>query len=111
MLKRLGHSVYLAENGQQAVVMCSEKEYDLIFMDCQMPVMDGYEASSAIKLGDGRNKNTPIIAMTAATMKEDRERCFSSGMDDYICKPVIISKLEETIRSWRYKSTIGWTGI
>jgi len=69
-------------------------------MDCQMPVMDGYVASSTIKNGTSRNSITPIIAMTANAMEGDREKCILSGMDDYLSKPIVMSKLEEILKKW-----------
>ncbi|SPF54543.1 hypothetical protein SBF1_7650001 [Candidatus Desulfosporosinus infrequens] len=97
MLKKLGYSVELAINGEQAVEKCNTKKYDLILMDCQMPVMDGYEATEQIKKSSILNKNTTIIAMTAYAMEGDREKCFTAGMDDYLSKPITMSVLEKKI--------------
>ena len=97
MLKKLGYSVELATNGEQAVEKCNTKKYDLILMDCQMPVMDGYEATEQIKKTSILNKNTTVIAMTAYAMEGDREKCLAAGMDDYLSKPVTMSVLEEKI--------------
>lgn len=88
MLRKLGYSVELAINGQRAVEVCNSKKFDLILMDCQMPVMDGYEATEKIKRLSIYNQNTPVIAMTAHAMEGDREKCFAAGMDDYISKPI-----------------------
>jgi len=100
MLKKLGYSVELATNGKQAVEICNSKKYDLILMDCQMPVMDGYEATDQIRNTSVYNKNTIIIAMTAFTMQGDRERCIIAGMDDYISKPVTMAVLKEKFDSY-----------
>ncbi|WP_372797801.1 response regulator, partial [Pontiella sp.] len=92
MLTKGGYDVDVAENGEVALKKIqSGAEYDLIFMDCQMPRMDGYEASRQIrKLEQDRSEGSriPIIALTANAMQGDREKCLSSGMDDYIPKPV-----------------------
>ena len=97
MLKKLGHSVELAINGKQAVEICNTKKYDLILMDCQMPVMDGYEATDQIRKASVFNKNTTIIAMTAHAMEGDREKCIEAGMDDYISKPITMAIIKDTI--------------
>lgn len=100
MLKKLGYSVELAINGKQAVELCNTKKYNLILMDCQMPVMDGYEATDQIKKTSIFNKDTIIVAMTAHAMEGDREKCISAGMDDYISKPVTMAVLEEKLGSY-----------
>lgn len=100
MLQKLGYRVDLAENGQQAVAMCDARKYDLIFMDCQMPVLDGYEAAPLIKQRERLNRETVIIAMTANAMEGDREKCLAAGMDDYMSKPIILRKLEGVLRRW-----------
>lgn len=90
ILKKLGFDSDLAEDGQKAVEVLSEKDYDLVLMDCQMPVMDGYEATQQIRspASEVRDHHIPIIAMTANAMKGDKEKCLASGMDDYIAKPI-----------------------
>ncbi|SPF43855.1 Signal transduction histidine kinase [Candidatus Desulfosporosinus infrequens] len=100
MLKKLGYSVELAINGEQAVKICNDKKYGLILMDCQMPVMDGYEATDQIKKTSSLNKNTIIIAMTAHAMEGDREKCIAAGMDDYISKPVTMALLEKVLEKY-----------
>jgi len=100
ILKKLGYSVDLAIDGQQAVEMCNLKTYDLILMDCQMPIMDGYEATDQIKKTSKLNRNTTVIAMTAHAMEGDREKCLEAGMDDYISKPVTLAVLEEKLRRY-----------
>lgn len=100
-LTKLGHSVHVAVNGQEAVDAVCDKGYDLIFMDVNMPVMDGLKATSLIKahLKEER-KHTPIIAMTAYAFDEDRERCLSSGMDDYISKPIDLNLTKQLLQKW-----------
>jgi PAS domain S-box-containing protein len=97
MIRKNGWSVECAENGERAVEACKSKKYDIILMDCQMPVMDGYEATARIKSTPGPNMDTPIIAMTANAMEGDREKCLSAGMDDYISKPIKSNQLAECI--------------
>ena len=96
MLQKLGFDVECAENGKQAVERCNSRLYDLLLMDCQMPVMDGYEASRIIRAG-GVNSRTPIVAMTANTLESDIEACLQAGMNDFVTKPVAMKKLEECI--------------
>ncbi len=107
-----GYQADLAENGQQALDAYKEKRYDIILMDVQMPIMDGYAATRAIrdleqkrKLGNlpelaDRPEKMPIIAMTAHTMKGDKEKCLAAGMDDYIAKPIKRQTLLAMIEKW-----------
>ncbi len=101
MLQKLGHTVTIAENGKEAVDRFMEKEFDLILMDGQMPVLDGIEATQAIreyeKKSSRSKKHILIIALTANAMKGDRERFLDSGMDDYITKPIKRKDLDDTI--------------
>jgi len=89
MLKKLGHSVTVANNGLEAIETLEKQEFDLIFMDVQMPEMDGLTATSMIRESEqASGKHIPIVAMTAHAMKGDQERCLEAGMDDYISKPI-----------------------
>jgi len=87
LLEQVALVVDLAENGEMAVRMASEQRYDLILMDMQMPLMNGLDATRAIR-ADGPNRNTPVLAMTANAFSEDRQRCLDAGMNDHIGKPV-----------------------
>ena len=102
MLSKIGYKTDTVENGQQAVDALGKKDYDLVLMDCQMPILDGYEATKKIRTPETGilNSNVPIIAMTANAMKGDREKCLESGMNDYITKPVKLEQLAETISLW-----------
>ncbi len=88
LLQNIGYSVALALNGNEAVNQCDNSKFDAILMDCQMPLMDGYEATVAIRAGVSENNSTPIIAMTANVMSGDREKCLDVGMNDYLPKPI-----------------------
>jgi two-component system, sensor histidine kinase len=96
MLKKLGYQVDVASNGKEALDYFRENRYDLVFMDCLMPEMDGFEATRAIREMEqktGRELETPIIAFTAKAMRGDREQCLSAGMNNYLTKPVTFEKL------------------
>ena len=88
MLSSGGYEVDIVPNGVVAVQAATSQHYDVILMDCQMPVLNGYEATAAIRAHEGGERHTPIIAMTAGARREDRERCLSAGMDNYLAKPV-----------------------
>jgi signal transduction histidine kinase/CheY-like chemotaxis protein len=100
MLEQLGCQVKMVSDGRGAVELCRKMQFDIIFMDCQMPIMDGYEATTSIKGSNGINASTPIVALTANAMEGDRERCLSHGMDDYLSKPVRQAQLHELLGKW-----------
>ena len=101
LLHRLGLAVDQAADGRQAVDMARDKSYELIFMDIQMPVMDGFEATEKIRALPGdRGRNVVILAMTAHAMAGDREKSLAAGMNDHLTKPIIPEELEAKVRSW-----------
>ncbi|MCC6978405.1 MAG: response regulator [Candidatus Melainabacteria bacterium] len=101
LLDRLALASEIANDGQEAVDMAGRNKYSVILMDCHMPVMDGFEATKAIrKLESAAGTYTPIIAVTAMAMAGDRERCIASGMDDYMSKPVDKDLLKIKLNHW-----------
>jgi len=107
MLEKMGCRVDLAANGAEAVKRAVPSTYDLIFMDCQMPEMDGYEAAAEIRRRENGSKHTPIIAMTAHAMPGDREKCLQAGMDDYIPKPIKRESLSDVFIKYGWSSGEG----
>ncbi|MGZ3241210.1 MAG: ATP-binding protein, partial [Burkholderiaceae bacterium] len=100
MLKALGCTVDVASDGQQAVDMHARNRYDLILMDCQMPTLDGFDATSRIRATEDDAIQTPIIALTAHTLPENKEKCLQAGMDDFISKPVVPATLHNVLMQW-----------
>ena len=103
MLQGRGHTVTIANNGQEAVDAYEKTDFDAILMDVQMPEMNGYEATGAIRELEaeaGHDEHIPIIAMTANAMKGDRDKCLESGMDDYVAKPVRSEELFKVLRRY-----------
>ncbi len=101
MLKVLGCKVHVAENGKEALTAMASQRFDVVLMDCQMPVMDGYEATERIRnLEKESGHRTPIIALTAHALQSDRQRCLAAGMDDYITKPVLLHGLRAMLKRW-----------
>ncbi|MEM7405021.1 MAG: response regulator [Pseudomonadota bacterium] len=100
VLAKMGFRVDCAGNGLEALEAVQSETYGAVLMDCQMPVMDGFEATRQIRALDGPVGRIPIIAMTANTMTGDRELCLEAGMDDYVAKPFDRAKLKETIEKW-----------
>ncbi|MDB5755890.1 MAG: Hpt sensor hybrid histidine kinase, partial [Massilia sp.] len=101
MLAKLGLQMSLAHNGRQALALMRERDFDLVLMDCQMPVMDGYEAAAAIRqLHSGRSVRLPIIALTANAMPGVEQRCRDAGMDDFLAKPYTLGQLGAALAKW-----------
>ncbi|TGL86479.1 PAS domain S-box protein [Leptospira congkakensis] len=103
LLKKLGYESQVVANGFEVLSILNTIQCDLILMDCQMPEMDGFEATEKIRNLDSNLKNIPIIAMTANAMEGDRERCIAVGMNDYLTKPVSIKDLSLTLNKWLIK--------
>ncbi len=123
MIERLGYKVDIAANGKEAVEACTTKPYALVFMDCQMPVMDGYDATKKIREAESKKREgldvrgepeganptnaiphtsdyVPIVAMTANIEPENRGKCLQAGMDDYLAKPVRPEGFSEIFAKW-----------
>jgi signal transduction histidine kinase/DNA-binding response OmpR family regulator len=102
VLKKFGINIEVAGNGEEAINMLSQHSYDLVFMDCQMPVMDGFMATKIIRdpHSSSEDHSVPVIAMTANAMRGDRARCLEAGMDDYLTKPVDPLELQRALAKW-----------
>ena len=99
LLRRYGCTAEIAQNGIEGVRKASESVYDMILMDCQMPEMDGYEATRQIRRQENGRRNT-IVAMTAHALEGDMEKCLAAGMDDYIAKPISLNELQRVLMKW-----------
>ena len=100
VLERLGFRAHVVNDGREALQALSTQRYDAVLMDCQMPDIDGYEATRELRRREDGGQHTPVIAMTAHAMTGDRERCLDAGMDDYIAKPVRSQTLGEVLGRW-----------
>jgi len=101
MLMKLGYQADAARTGADALKALRGADYDAVLMDCEMPVMDGYEATRRIRAqGGARNPDVPILALTADVMSETRERCLEAGMNDYLTKPLEPQELDEALKRW-----------
>lgn len=99
-LEKFGYHVDVVTNGEEALAALEKVPYELIFMDCQMPTMDGYRATELIRAREGSDRHTVIVALTANAAAGDRERCLACGMDDYIAKPFRPSQLQRVLNQW-----------
>jgi CheY-like chemotaxis protein len=105
LLEKLGCRVDVAANGLEALELFAELAYHIVFMDCQMPEMDGFEATRLIRQREAfSGHHVPIIAMTANAMQGDSEQCLAAGMDDYLSKPVSFEALATAARKWTVES-------
>jgi CheY-like chemotaxis protein len=100
LLEKLGYKAEVAANGQEVLSRLERETYDLILMDCQMPIIDGYAATQEIRRRQGDLQHTIIIAMTANAMKEDRDKCIAAGMDDYVSKPISKDRMQAVLQQW-----------
>ena len=101
MLAKLGLRWQLANHGEEAVAWVLAHDFDLVLMDCQMPVMDGFEATAAIRsLPGGRGASLPIVALTANALQGDEQRCRDAGMDGFLAKPYTLAQLQGTLSGW-----------
>ncbi len=100
MLRKLGCRVTTAENGEQALRMYQTGQFDLVLMDCQMPILDGFETTRRIRALETESSRTPIIALTANAMPQDAKRCLEAGMDAHLAKPLLFENLKTTLQRW-----------
>ena len=100
-LKLLGYKAACVNNGQEALDQLQQEPFDMVLMDCQMPVLDGYQATQRLRLREGdSDRHTVIVGLTAHAMQGDREKCLDAGMDDYLAKPVTMEKLKSVLEHW-----------
>jgi signal transduction histidine kinase/CheY-like chemotaxis protein/HPt (histidine-containing phosphotransfer) domain-containing protein len=100
MLKKLGYHAHAVANGREVINALNAHPYDLVLMDCQMPDLDGYEATRRIRQTAAEYRHIPIVGVTAHALEGDREKCLAAGMDDYLTKPILPEKLGETVERW-----------
>ena len=111
ILTKLGLSVDVANNGKEAVSLFQQQDYDLVFMDCRMPVMDGYQATEVMRdyeIEKPDRRRVPIIALTANSSREERELCLGAGMDDVVTKPFKQADLANCLQRWQRPRTSRW---
>jgi CheY-like chemotaxis protein len=100
LLASLGLAVTAAGCGSEAAKALAENDFDVVFMDCKMPEVDGFETTKRLRASGGRNARVPVIALTAAVFDEDRDHAVSSGMDDFLAKPVRLEMLRQSLDRW-----------
>ena len=100
VLEREGYRAHAVNDGHEALDALQTTRYDAVLMDCQMPGLDGYQATRQLRTRENGGHHTPVIAMTAHAMTGDREKCLAAGMDDYITKPIRAQTLTETLQRW-----------
>ncbi|MBC8329904.1 MAG: response regulator [Planctomycetes bacterium] len=106
LLAKMGCEVSVAENGRKGLERLHEGGFDLVLMDCQMPEMDGYQATRELRRREAGREHLPVVAMTAHAMRGDREKCLEAGMDDYVTKPVQVDELRAAIDRVRRLRTV-----
>jgi CheY-like chemotaxis protein len=108
ILESFGYEVATATNGKEALERYASSEFELIFMDCQMPGIDGFEAAAEIRKQEARSgRRIPIVALTASAIEGDREQCLAAGMDDYVPKPFTTEQMGSALATWLGRSTGG----
>lgn len=100
MVERLGYEADVVDNGKLALDALADTAYGLVLMDCQMPVMDGYEATMEIRRREPDDQHLPIVALTAHVLDNNREQCLGVGMDDFVAKPVTNTQLKDVMDRW-----------
>lgn len=105
ILGKLGYRADKASDGSEALALAAQTHYDIVFMDCQMPTMDGYQATAELRKHEGNSRHTVVVALTANALEGARERCLAAGMDDYISKPFRASDFVRVIRTWQLAPT------
>jgi CheY-like chemotaxis protein len=100
VLERCGYRVHVVGGGREALAALATHSYDAVLMDCQMPDVDGYQATVELRRRENGRTHTPVIAMTAQVLSGDRQRCLAAGMDDHIAKPIRFHTIAETLRRW-----------
>jgi CheY-like chemotaxis protein len=100
MLQKLGYEAHPAEDGAMAAAAAQAQAFSAVLMDCQMPVMDGYQAAAAIRAAEAGGKRLPIIALTGEDTPAERDRCLKAGMDDFLPKPVGLAALSLVLSRW-----------
>jgi signal transduction histidine kinase/CheY-like chemotaxis protein len=100
MLEGLGCRVSVADDGMQALALLESSPFDLAFIDCQMPRLDGYEVAAEVRRREASERHTPLVALTASAMERDRRRCLAAGMDDYLAKPIDTRTLNAMVERW-----------
>ena len=109
LLNSIGYEADVAENGKIFLDMMATNTYDLVFMDCQMPVLDGYNATKQYRKSEPQGTHIPIVAVTANVMSGDKQKCLNHGMDDYIQKPVDSEEFEKKTIFWLDSNTTNKT--
>lgn len=105
-LQMLGYIADCVSNGEEALALLQQQNYDLVLMDCQMPVMDGYTTTQELRRYEGNQRHTIVIALTANAMLADREKCLAAGMDDYLSKPIQQEELARAIHYWSHNNPL-----
>lgn len=105
VLEMFGYKAHIVDNGAEAIRVTQESDFDLILMDCRMPICDGYEATQEIRRYQAKKgKRIPIVGVTACAMEGDREKCYEAGMDDYFAKPLSVEGFRSLLHRWMPKN-------